>query len=376
MKYFLEQCLYSVKAAISNMEAEVIVVDNASSDGSVQFLKDQFSWIKFIELNENIGFGRANNVAVKEAEGRYILFLNPDTIVPENAFKASIDFMEERHDAGALGVRMIDGAGNFLPESKRSLPTPVSSFYKLSGLASLFPRSKRFNKYALGHIDERSMAAVDVLSGAYFLCSRKILEKVGGFDEAFFMYGEDIDLSYRISTAGFLNFYFGRVTIIHFKGESAKAKNVQYLKSFYGAMEVFVNKHYRSQGKLLVSYLLKAGVFASAMTSALIQLPLQSFRKIFKSGKKRFLFEGDEEAIEEAKQIMAIPQNGGFTITNKEVASPSDNLVFCQGTLSFHEIISRVEQNDVANKFYFHAKGSHSVIGSESKDRPGIVYHK
>lgn len=358
------------------MEAEVIVVDNASSDGSVQFIKDHFSWIKLVALNENIGFGKANNTGLKEADGKYILFLNPDTIVSETAFKASVDFMEEHHEAGALGIRMIDGAGNFLPESKRSLPTPLNSFYKLSGLASLFPRSKTFNKYALGHIREHSIAAVDVLSGAYFLSSRKVLEQVGGFDEAFFMYGEDIDLSYRISAVGFRNFYLGTVTIIHFKGESAKAKNLKYLKSFYGAMEIFVNKHYRSQGKLVVSYLLKAGVFASAFISAFIQLPLQSFRRVFKSRELPFLFEGDPEAIEEAQQIIATRQNHGLAIAKMEAAPSSVNLVFCQGGVSFGEIISRVDKGDRSNNFYFHAKGSHSVVGSSSKGRPGIVFHK
>jgi len=241
--YFLEQCLLSVEKAATGLAVEVIVVDNAPGDGSIEYLAPRFPSVRFLEADQNLGFAKACNWGFRESRGCYILFLNPDTILSEDCLHRSIDFLSEKPQAGALGIRMIDGTGNFLPESKRAFPHPATAFYKISGLATLFPRSPRFARYHLGHLSPFSDQAIDVIAGAYFLVRRSVLEQVGLFDEQFFMYGEDIDLSYRIQQAGYTNYYFSGSSILHFKGESTKKQNIRYVKLFYGAMSLFVKKH-------------------------------------------------------------------------------------------------------------------------------------
>src|SRR5215813_5994571 len=194
VKYFLEQCLCSLQQAVKNMYTEVFVIDNGSTDGSVNYLQQQFPFVKFIVNDRNEGFAKANNIALKQCVGDYILFLNPDTIIAENILQDCIDFYNAHSDAGAIGVRMIDGSGSFLPESKRSFPSPIVSFHKLTGLSSLFPQSKLFNRYALGYLSEKEIHKVDVLCGAFLMAKTELLLQLNGFDESFFMYGEDIDL--------------------------------------------------------------------------------------------------------------------------------------------------------------------------------------
>ncbi len=244
VKYFLEKCLNSTLAACKNIDAEIFVVDNNSSDGSKEFFFDKFSSVKFIWNKENVGFAKANNIALRQCSGEYILFLNPDTIVPEDCLEKCLAFCKTKKNIGALGVHMVDGKGNFLKESKRAFPGLATAFYKLIGLADLFPTSKTFAKYYLGDLDEHTTNEVDVLAGAFMLHPKKVLDEVGSFDEQFFMYGEDVDLSYRIQKAGYKNYYFAETTIIHFKGESTKAGDLNYVKHFYGAMAIFVKKHY------------------------------------------------------------------------------------------------------------------------------------
>ena len=198
VKHFFEQCLCSVQKAIAGIAAEVIVIDNNSADNSIDFLKPLFPGVYFISNKENIGFAKACNQGLKFAKGKYILFLNPDTIVPEDCFQKCISFLNPIPDAGALGIKMLDGRGSFLKESKRSFPSPVTSLYKLFGFSKLFPRSKIFSKYHLGHLNENENHEVDVLAGAFLMVKKEVLEKTGSFDEIFFMYGEDVDLSYRI----------------------------------------------------------------------------------------------------------------------------------------------------------------------------------
>ena len=244
VKYFLEQCLHSVAKAIAGIDAEIIVVDNDSKDGSVAYLQPLFPRVKFVASKTNDGFAVANNKALALSKGDYILFLNPDTIVPEDCFANCINFFKEHKNCGALGVQMIDGAGNFLPESKRSFPSLSAAFYKLSGLSLIFPKSKIFNKYALGNLPKDDNFEVDVLAGAFMMLSRTVIEYTKGFDETYFMYGEDIDLSFRVQQAGYKNYYFGKQQIIHFKGESTKRGSLNYVRMFYKAMSVFVKKHY------------------------------------------------------------------------------------------------------------------------------------
>jgi GT2 family glycosyltransferase len=268
VKYFLEQCLCSVIKAIQNIEAEIFVVDNNSTDGSQDFFKEKFANVKFIGNRENIGFSKANNIALNQAIGRYILFLNPDTLLPEDCLEKSISFLESQSEAGALGIKMLDGSGNFLKESKRAFPSPFTSFYKLSGLAKMFPHSKTFSKYYLGNLDEKQNHEVDVLAGAFMMVPKKIIDEVGGFDEDFFMYGEDIDLSYRIQKAGYKNLYFADSCIIHFKGESTKRGGLNYVRLFYKAMSIFARKHYGNRA-FLFNLLIQVGILVRAILSAI-----------------------------------------------------------------------------------------------------------
>lgn len=260
VKYFLEQCLYSINKAIAGIDAEVIVVDNHSTDDSLSYLTSKFPEVKFCCNQTNTGFAKACNKGLAQSSGKYVLFLNPDTLVAEDSFTKCINFFEEHPDCGALGVKMLDGAGKFLKESKRSFPGPLTSLYKLFGLGRLFPKSKVFNRYHLGHLDKDEKHSVDVLAGAYFMVRKDVLDKVGGFDEKFFMYGEDVDLSYRIQKAGYKNYYFPGTTIIHFKGESTKRGSLNYVRMFYNAMSIFVKKHYGGT---------RAGIFIFSMHVAI-----------------------------------------------------------------------------------------------------------
>ena len=267
VKHFLEQCLYSVLSS-KEVDTEIIVVDNQSSDGSMAFLPKKFPQVKFIENRENLGFAKACNQGLAAAGGEYILFLNPDTIVTENCFRDSINFLAARPEAGGLGIRMIDGSGNFLKESKRAFPSPLTSLYKLFGLARLFPRSAVFSKYHLGQLSEQQNNEVDVLAGAYMLIKKKVLDTTGGFDENFFMYGEDVDLSYRIQQAGYKNFYFADNHIIHFKGESTRRGSMNYVRMFYSAMSRFVQKHYGGSRASVFTSLIHAGIWLRAGLTA------------------------------------------------------------------------------------------------------------
>lgn len=270
VKHFLEQCLFSVFKALKNtVDGEVIVVDNASEDGSIAYLQPIFPAVIFISNKENLGFAKACNQGTKNAKGKYILFLNPDCLVPEDCFEKCIHFFENNLQAGAMGIRMVDGKGNFLKESKRSFPSPATSFFKLAGFARLFPHKKPFANYYLGHLDENKNHEVDVLAGAFILLRKEALEKTKGFDEDFFMYGEDIDLSYRVQECGFKNYYLADSSIIHFKGESTKIKNTDYVKLFYKAMSVFVRKHYGSSSAGIYNLLIQFAIAVSAVFSAI-----------------------------------------------------------------------------------------------------------
>jgi len=267
VKYFVEQCLHSVAKAIKNINAEVFVVDNQSSDNSIAYLQPLFPWVQFIVNDANIGFGKANNLAIKKSKGEYVLLLNPDTLVTEDCFEQCISFFSTQPNCGAVGVKMIDGSGTFLPESKRAFPSPMVSFFKIVGLSSIFKKSRLFNKYALGYLNENEIHEVDVLAGAFMMIKRAAIDVCKGFDEDFFMYGEDIDLSYRIQQAGFKNYYLGNVNIIHFKGESTKKGSLNYVKLFYSAMSIFVNKHYKGSAATIFVMLLNIAIFFKAVTS-------------------------------------------------------------------------------------------------------------
>ena len=268
-KLLLEQCIASVKKSLNNIDGEIIVVDNNSTDGSKEYLPANIPGIKFIFNDVNHGFAKACNQGFKISSGKNILFLNPDTILSGSCLVESISFFETHPDAGAIGVRMLDIRNRFLKESKRGLPTPATSFYKLFGLAAMFPGSKTFSKYYEGHLPEKENTPVEVLSGAFMMVRRETFEKVNGFDEQFFMYAEDIDLSIRIMQAGYKNYYLGTISVTHLKGGSTRYDR-KYVSHFYNAMKLFVRKHYADK-PFLFRLLLNTGI-SVRKTVALIGL--------------------------------------------------------------------------------------------------------
>ena len=232
VKHFLEQCLKSVEKAIEPLDAEIIVVDNNSVDGSLKMINHKFPKVLVISNKTNTGFSVANNQGIRIAKGEHILLLNPDTVVQEDTLLKCVEFLDGNENAGALGIKMFDGKGKFLPESKRGLPTPKVAFFKIFGLSYIFPKSKLFGQYHLGYLNRDENHVVEVLSGAFMMIKKKVIEEVGNLDETFFMYGEDIDLSYRITKGGYKNYYFAASNIIHYKGESTKKSSINYVFVF------------------------------------------------------------------------------------------------------------------------------------------------
>lgn len=277
VKYFIEQCLLSCKKALSGIEGEIIIIDNNSVDGSVSMIKEKFSELMLIENSQNFGFSKSVNQGIKKASGKFILLLNPDTVVEENTFRKSIEFMETHPETGALGVKMIDGKGKFLPESKRSMPTPSVAFYKIFGFSKLFPRSNTFARYNLGFLSPDKINEVEILPGAYMLIRKKVLDQVGLLDEDFFMYGEDIDLSYRILQQGYKNYYYPETTIIHYKGESTKKGSLNYVLMFYNAMLIFANKHFTKRKSRLFSFMIWIAIYFRAALSVIRRIVEKSF---------------------------------------------------------------------------------------------------
>jgi GT2 family glycosyltransferase len=287
VKHFLEQCIHSVRRAAADIDTEIIVVDNNSVDGSCAMIKEKFPCVKLIENRKNTGFSKANNQAIKQSSGEYILLLNPDTVVQEDTFNKCLAFMDEHKEAGALGVKMIDGNGHFLPESKRSLPKPSVAFYKIFGLSKVFPKSKIFGKYHLTYLDKDQTNEVEILPGAFMLIRKEALDKAGLLDEEFFMYGEDIDLSYRLIKAGYKNYYFPKTTIIHYKGESTKKSSMNYVLIFYKAMLIFARKHFTQKRVKTFSTLIYFAIYFRASLSLIrrflnaITVPLIDFLVIY-----------------------------------------------------------------------------------------------
>ncbi len=264
VKYFLEQALLSVRRASRGLEVETWVVDNNSVDDSVHMVQEKFPEVHLIQNKDNPGFSIANNQAIRQSKGEYVLLLNPDTVVEEDTFEKCIAFMDDRPDAGGLGVRMIDGSGAFLPESKRGFPSPWVAFCKTAGLSRLFPKSRLFNRYHLGYLDEMETNEVEVLAGAFMFMRRSVLDEVGLLDEAFFMYGEDIDLSYRIIQGGYKNYYLPETSIIHYKGESTKKGSLNYVRAFYNAMIIFARKHFTGNKAALFVLMLQVAIYLRA----------------------------------------------------------------------------------------------------------------
>lgn len=265
VKYYLRQCLDSVRAASDGLSVQVLVIDNDSKDGTVEYLEPLFQDVTFLRAGGNLGFSKANNKALEYAMGKYVLFLNPDTIVGGDVLSGCIGFFESHPEAGAAGVKMLNADGSFARESRRALPTPWVSVCKMTGLTGLFPKSRMFGRYYMDYLPRDKESQIEVISGAFMMVRRAVLESIGGFDESFFMYGEDVDLSYRILKAGWQNWYLP-LTILHYKGESTNKTSYRYAKVFYQAMSIFFEKHYSR----VLSFAVKAVVSVQAVLTYLI----------------------------------------------------------------------------------------------------------
>ena len=313
VKYYLDQCIRSVLRAFEEMNtpAEIIVVDNHSVDGSVDYLEQRypqklFPMVRFVRSAHNLGFARANNIAIRQSRGEYVLLLNPDTIVGEDALKASVDFMDVHEDAGAVGVRMLGAQGRRAMESRRGLPTPMVSFFKMLGFCNRWPHHRLFGKYYMGYLPWDEPSQIEVVSGAYCMLRRKALDEVGLLDEDFFMYGEDIDLSYRVLKGGYHNYYLP-VDILHYKGESTQKSSFRYVHVFYEAMLIFFRKHYSGM-TFLLSLPIKTAIYANALM-ALVGMLSERMRKSLgffapsAEGAQHYVFVGSLEMQDACRDI-------------------------------------------------------------------------
>lgn len=390
VKYFLELCLCSVEKACKEIAAEIFVVDNNSTDGSREYLEKKFPAVQFRWNKENAGFGKANNSVLAEAKGDYILFLNPDTIVPEDCFSLCLDFFSKYSDCGALGVKMINSQGQFLKESKRSFPSPGASFFKMAGLAKLFPSSKLFARYYAGHLPVNESNAVDALAGAFMMLSKEAIEKTHGFDETFFMYAEDIDLSFRIQQAGMKNYYFPGTTIIHFKGESTQKLSAGYANHFYGAMDLFVKKHYAD--KKATRFFMHRAIFFSKQLAVLKYSFLKMNKKPLQVNSSQntavlaTLTEFNEliDLIKFANPPLTIcgqmdlgeKSNSPESVAAFFKKNKISQAIFVEGTLSFKNIIESLQHLPKKINYLFHATKSDSIVGDSKTGNKAVFISK
>lgn len=359
VKEYLRQCLHSVGRAISGMNAEVMVVDNASTDGSVEELSPLFPWVKFIVSKENLGFARGNNLAIHEARGEYVLLLNPDTVVGEEVLKECVSFLDAHADAGALGVKMLKANGSFAWESRRGVPTPFTSFCKMIGLCTLFPKSHLMGHYYMRYLDENEPARIEIVSGAFMMLRRSALEEIGLLDETFFMYGEDIDLSYRLLKAGYSNYYLP-LSIIHYKGESTQKTSFRYVQNFYNAMLIFYNKHFCGNGRRWLTWLIRLGIFLRGGLEYLLRQMARP-RVLADSDRFRMLVIGSHEMCGEVQsvchannmQCLCIPLNPHDeeerTLPLKQIAEEKQKasygyIVFDTELFSYSEILAFIRR--------------------------------
>ncbi|MGB5983388.1 MAG: glycosyltransferase family 2 protein [Nonlabens sp.] len=348
---FLRLCLNSVIAATQNIESEIIVADNNSQDNSLRMLQMEFPQVKALAFDKNFGFSKGNNLAVQKASGRFLCILNPDTIVGEEVFDTCLAFAKARtqkkQSLGFLGVRLIDGSGNFLPESKRHIPTPKVARQKLLG-------NDEF--YYFNEVLEKDRGAVEVLVGAFMFCEKSVYEDCGGFDERYFMYGEDIDLSYMALQKGYQNYYLGDVNVIHFKGEST-VKNKKYYDRFYGAMELFYLKYFKRSAfeKLITKAAVKSMVTLKSFGSTEVQTA---------DIEQVFVTESTNESRFQGKKTVSLKDEGDLTYSQ---------LVFDTNHYKYQELIDFISQRPNIFQYRFLDKKQQQIVGSDSSINQGVV---
>ncbi|WPO79077.1 glycosyltransferase family 2 protein [Flavobacterium sp. KACC 22761] len=372
VRYFLEQCVLSVQEAISTIDAEIIVVDNNSSDDSCLIMQERFPSVKFIQNKENFGFPKGNNIGVQEAQGEYICILNPDTVVAEDTFTKILAFAEKQKDLGIIGCKLIDGKGNFLPESKRGIPTPWVAFTKVLGLYKFFPKWKIFNQYYAQHINENENGKVEILVGAFMFMKRELYNDLKGFDENCFMYADDIDLSYRVLQKQKTNYYFAETTVLHYKGEST-IKDEKYMKRFQEAMNFFYDKHFKKS--LFFSWFIQLGIWFFSFVKMFQGKPKQ------KPQPEKYIFYSSNSILSE-KLPSILKNKVQFLDFKKEKMVNSCHvfkgkrveIILDNQYVSFKKCIKIIETlKDKKVTFKIFPKKANFIIGSNSRNDRGQI---
>lgn len=376
VRFFLEQCVLSVQNALETIDGEIIVIDNNSSDDSCAIMKQRFPKVKLIQNNENIGFPKGNNIGVAQAQGEYICILNPDTVVAEDTFVKVLAFAQKQSDLGILGCKLIDGTGNFLPESKRGVPTPFVAFTKITGLYKLFPKSRTFGKYYAQHLNENQTGKVDILVGAFMFMKRDLYLEMGGFDEDCFMYSDDIDLSYRVLKEGKSNYYFHETTVIHYKGEST-IKDETYMKRFQEAMNFFYKKHFRVS--VIFSLFMEIGIVFFSLAKMFQGKSSRNFG-IKMTPKLYLLYSANEKLVDKLRLVLQKKVLFHDLKTEKMVISSSvkskisTEVILDNEFISFKECIAILESS--RNKrftFKIIPKNANFLIGSNNSNERGEI---
>lgn len=368
VRYFLELCILSVQKAIQNIDAEIIVIDNNSSDDSCAMMKQRFPNVKLILNVENFGFPKGNNIGVAVAKGEYICILNPDTVVAEDTFIKVLTFAKKQHNLGIVGCKLIDGTGNFLPESKRGIPTPWISFTKIFGLYKYFPKSKLFNQYYAQHLNENQTGEVAILVGAFMVLKRELYNEIGGFDENCFMYSDDIDLSYRSLQKGKFNYYFHETTVLHFKGEST-IKDGTYMKRFQEAMNFFYKKHFK--GSIFFSLFMKIGIVFFSLAKMIQGKPKA------KLAPEWYVLVSNDSSVKERVEAKLQNKVQLVSLINGKLNISIRNnceIIIDITNVTFKEAIQFFEENkNKSFTFKFLPSKSNFIIGSNSSSDRGEV---
>lgn len=361
VRYFLELCLLSVQEAIQGLDAEIIVIDNNSVDDSCAMVKQRFPELTLLENKENVGFAKANNQAVAVAKGEYICILNPDTVVPEHIFTTLFSVKSGLPNFGFIGTKLIDGTAQFLPESKRNIPSPLTSFKRLFGI-----QLGKVKSYYADHLSEDQTGDVDVLVGAFMFSKRDTYLAVNGFDEAYFMYGEDIDLSYKAKKKGYLNYYTGDVAVIHYKGESTVRDSV-YVERFYGAMRLFYKKHFKS------NWFLDTVVSLGIKVLSWVQ-SFKSFDKEKRIVDQYFLVSKDQNLADRLSAVLGVKVELIALCSVEDLGDQNIEFIFDQAEMSFKDIIAAMQQFRNKNvTFKIRPKSCAYALGSNYSDSKGEV---